>query len=38
MEIDAVCVRLNKMHWGMVAVSLLAAAAGAIFAHSMGAA
>jgi hypothetical protein len=33
MDIDSIFKRLNKMHWLMVAVSLIAAAAGAIAAH-----
>lgn len=37
MDIDAIFIRLNRMHWFMVAISLLAAAAGAVFAHNMGA-
>lgn len=33
MDIDGIFGRLNKMHWLMVAVSLAAAAAGALVAH-----
>lgn len=33
MDIDAIFIRLNRMHWFMVVISLVAAAAGAIAAH-----
>jgi uncharacterized membrane protein len=33
MEIDAVFSRMNRMHWFMLFISLVAAAAGAVFAH-----
>ncbi|MBI5561932.1 MAG: hypothetical protein HY894_03630 [Deltaproteobacteria bacterium] len=33
MDIDAVFIKLNRMHWFMVAISLAAAAAGALTAH-----
>jgi len=33
MDIDAVFSRMNKMHWLLLVVSLLAATCGAIFAH-----
>ncbi|MBI5970167.1 MAG: hypothetical protein HY884_03325 [Deltaproteobacteria bacterium] len=34
-DIDAVFVKLNRMHWFMVMISLLAAAAGVLTAHGL---
>ena len=34
MDIDAVFSRMNKMHWVLLVVSLIAVASGACFAHS----
>ncbi|MFQ5736425.1 MAG: hypothetical protein ACE5GY_06130 [Thermodesulfobacteriota bacterium] len=33
MEIDTVFARMNRLHWGMVFISLVAATAGALVAH-----
>lgn len=33
LEIDAVFSKMNRMHWFMLFISLVAAAAGAVFAH-----
>ncbi len=35
MDIDSIFIRLNRMHWFMVVISLVAAAAGAIAAHGV---
>ena len=36
MDIDGIFTKLNRMHYFMVAISLVAAASGAVFAHHMG--
>ncbi len=33
MDIDGIFAKLNRMHWVMMAISLVAAAAGIVFAH-----
>ncbi|MDP2690657.1 MAG: hypothetical protein Q8P48_11175 [Deltaproteobacteria bacterium] len=33
MDIDTIFARMNRLHWGMVFISLVAAAAGALVAH-----